>query len=97
MTEQEKIVTDTTSELIMIYTDQQLALNFIKCGITPLFLEQSPKIVIRKRVDLAGFSPEDLQIILERWDIHSARKIKEKSLRNDYDRASWAKKKEIQK
>lgn len=81
----------------MMYTDQQLAVKFIKEGITPLFLEQSPKLIIRKKVEAAGFGGEELQIILERWDIEGARKNKEKSLRNAYERERWLKTKGARK
>ena len=58
----------------MNYSDQALALAFIKAGITPRFLEQSNRIAIKKAVDVNGFTPENMETIFERWDIDGARK-----------------------
>lgn len=58
----------------MSYSDQQLALAFIKAGITPRFLEQSNRFAIKKAVDVNGFTPENMETIFERWDIDGARK-----------------------
>lgn len=75
-------------------TAKTLALNFIKHGITPLFLEQSGRVEIRKKVEQEGFTQDELQDVLDRWDIKTARLLLEKQRRNNYDRAAWAKKKE---
>lgn len=58
----------------MNYSDQQLAIAFIKAGITPRFLEQSNRFAIKKAVDVNGFTPENMETIFERWDIDGARK-----------------------
>ncbi len=69
----------------MNYSDQALALAFIKAGITPRFLEQSNRIAIKKAVDVNGFTPENMQTIFERWDIDGARKrIRSQALQAQY-------------
>jgi elongation factor P hydroxylase len=77
-----------------MYTEQHLAIDFIKAGITPLFLESSKKWDIRRIVKARGFEPEDLTAILERWNIEGARKQIETEKRRDYEKRLWAKKKE---
>lgn len=77
-----------------MHTEQRLAIDFIRAGITPFFLEQSRKHDIRKIVLARGFEPEDLQAIIGRWDIEGARKRLIAEKRRPYDRQLWAKKKE---
>ena len=77
-----------------MYTEQHLAIDFIKAGITPLFLESSKKWDIRRIVKARGFEAEDLKAILERWDIENARKQIEAERRREYERKVWARKKE---
>lgn len=77
-----------------MYTEQHLAIDFIKAGITPLFLETSKKWDIRRIVKARGFEDEDLKAILERWDIENARKQIEAERRREYEKKIWARKKE---
>lgn len=77
-----------------MYTEQHLAIDFIKAGITPLFLESSKKWDIRRIVKARGFEAEDLKAILERWDIENARKQIEAERRREYEKKIWARKKE---
>lgn len=54
-------------------TENQLALEFIKAGITPFYLENEPKALIKKKVLAKGFTLEDLEAVMERWDSNGAR------------------------
>jgi len=54
-------------------TENQLALKFIKAGITPFYLENESKALIKKKVLAKGFTLEDLASVMERWDIDNAR------------------------
>ena len=80
-----------------MYTEQHLAIDFIRAGITPMFLEGAKKWDIRRIVKARGFEIEDLTAILERWDIEGARKQIEINRRRDYEKKLWARKKELTK
>jgi hypothetical protein len=55
-------------------TEQQLAISFIKAGLTPLRLQQTDKRNVNRMAELAGFTGDQLRIIFERWDIEGAKK-----------------------
>lgn len=57
----------------MSYTDQQLAIDFIKAGLTPRVLEQTAKQTIKSLVQRKGFTMENMVTIFERWDIDGAK------------------------
>jgi hypothetical protein len=58
----------------MNYIDQQLAISFIKAGLTPRRLEQTEKRNVNRMAEMAGFTGDQLRTIFERWDIEGAKK-----------------------
>lgn len=54
-------------------TEQQLAVKFIKAGLTPRFLESEAKTLVKNRTQAQGFTLEDLEVVMKRWDSQRAR------------------------